>query len=234
MKKLILSLICAISLVGTSFAQSAATTTIEKFRGARITGLEMAAGARVSITQGNDTYFKITIPKELESRLSIKLDDSQVEVKWTGMGPIDKSEQIVVEMVCNTLEDLSYAGGGVITINGAMVTPELDIELSGSAQLNASNLVVSNELDISAAGSCALNLTGSAAKGELSFAGSCKAEMSKFEVASMDVELAGSGDVKVWAKSYLEVSIAGSGKVGYKGSPKVMDEIAGSGKLYTL
>jgi hypothetical protein len=45
------------------------------------------------------------------------------------------------------------------------------------------------------------------------------------------VNIAGSGDAKVWARNQLDVAVAGSGDVDYYGDPRVRKSVAGSGDL---
>ena len=48
---------------------------------------------------------------------------------------------------------------------------------------------------------------------------------------TVEVNIAGSGDVAVNASELLKVGIAGSGSVSYLGNPRLESEIAGSGAI---
>jgi hypothetical protein len=99
---------------------------------------------------------------------------------------------------------------------------------------NQTGVVSGENIVVSVQGTGRLTLSGTCnfAKITLNSAGAFDGSDLKTRIA--EVELTGSGSIKIWATERLSVNIQGSGTVYYKGTPKINSNIQGSGKLVKL
>ena len=81
------------------------------------------------------------------------------------------------------------------------------------------------------AGSGNVLLKGRVRDASFDLAGSGSIDASGCEAEEVDGDIAGSGNMEVFATKQLKGDIAGSGKIYYKGSPKVKSDTVGSGKV---
>lgn len=114
------------------------------------------------------------------------------------------------------LHNIFLSGSSEVDISGKFPTIEtLRISISGSGELEANDLLTAKETNIS-------------------ISGSGEADLKKLNTKKADIDLSGSGEVKIGVEEQLKVRISGSGKVQYLGTPEIDSKISGSGKLIKL
>lgn len=114
------------------------------------------------------------------------------------------------------LNNISLSGSSDVDISGQFPTMEtLKVSISGSGAIEANDLLTARATNIS-------------------ISGSGEADLKKLNTKKADVDLSGSGEVKIGVEEQLKVRISGSGKVQYLGAPEIDSKISGSGKLIKL
>jgi len=94
------------------------------------------------------------------------------------------------------------------------------------------NNVNNTALDINIHGSGKLQLNGKSGRVKISTSGSSKIDATSLVSENSDIQINGSGNIRVYATNSIDVQINGSGTVKYKGEPKsVNQQINGSGRI---
>lgn len=109
--------------------------------------------------------------------------------------------------------NIDISGNGTFKIHSFENTNKFKIDISGNGEIEVlENFSSLNVLDI--------NISGNGKyRGYLTEANAC------------NIDISGSGDVKVWVKERLNVKISGNANVYYKGKPSVVSKIIGIGDL---
>ncbi len=105
------------------------------------------------------------------------------------------------------------------------------IAISGSSELNITN-VNANAFYIDVAGSVAGTVEGTAKSLDVDIAGSARIDLFALRAEDVKVNVAGSAHLKVNAKEFLDVDVAGSADVTYRGKPNVSIDQAGSARVH--
>lgn len=107
------------------------------------------------------------------------------------------------------------------------------IALAGSGDVIAPRLR-GEALRLSVTGSGDIHVGGKVASLRASITGSGDIRAAELEARRVKVEIVGSGDALVWAVESLDVSVAGSGDVRYLGEPQVRKALSGPGTARPL
>lgn len=143
---------------------------------------------------------------------------------------ISHKKPVVVKVDAVRLQAISSAGSGDVTVE-SLKTPALKLSLSGSADARVQGLAADN-FEISVAGSSDVRAAGSTKQLALRIAGSGDAHLGDLVADDVLIKIAGSGDATVRAEKSLDVSIAGSGDVKWSGAAtQVKSSSAGSGSV---
>ncbi len=128
------------------------------------------------------------------------------------------------------LEGISIGGAVDIADSVPLAGKRVKVEVAGAAEGTAS--VQAERIDVDLAGSGEIALTGSARKLSVDIAGAGDVDAAALSVDSCCIDIAGSGDCRVFVTDYLKVEVAGSGDVCYYGNPrKIKQSILGSGDV---
>jgi len=130
------------------------------------------------------------------------------------------------------LQDLTIKldGSGDLVGNGAIeVLSETTIEVQGSGDVELK--LKAKDVKLVLDGSGGIEVSGQAAKLYATLNGSGDVDASALEVIEGEVELDGSGCIKVNASESLKANLKGSGDIRYAGKPDVMAQIDGSGTI---
>lgn len=171
----------------------------------------VGGSADVVVTIGTPQSVTVACDDNFLSRVRTDVDDGELSIE---------------------LENGSYRFHHDLTVT--IVVPHLRaVEIRGSGDVVATGL---DEAEFHGAirGSGELRASGRAERANLEIRGSGDARLAELAARSVDVSIAGSGDVETAASEALSVEIRGSGAVRYRGDPKITRSIAGSGEVVPL
>lgn len=196
-----------------------------------IHSIELSAGVKVFIQQGEDQNIKIVAPANYAELINTNVSKGEWEIDFKKC--LKNADLVELFVVLKEIEELEINGSGNIIGNGVIESNKLELEISGSGsiQLELDNKSVDLEID----GSGDIILSGKTKKQKIEINGSGDINNSKLTADESKIEINGSGDVKINTTSSLEVEVNGSGDVHYTGEPKqIKTEFNGSGRLHKL
>lgn len=140
------------------------------------------------------------------------------------------TDRIQVEISAPDYKSVDVAGSSDVKASTPLTANSLHLGIAGSGSYDLE--VRASELASEIEGSGHIALHGSAKDHTIEIDGSGQMIADALETETSHVDVAGSGDAKIFVKNDLDVSIAGSGTVRYKGGAKtVHNSISGSGNV---
>jgi hypothetical protein len=192
--------------------------------------IKMAGNFDVEITQGPIVSVQIEGDENLLPYFIVEDRGGYLVVKGRDYFSYSSTEGIKVFITTPNLEEVVLAGSGNIIGKSKFTGSDklvLKIAGSGDIKMDVNTPTVLSEI----AGTGSITLTGETKEETIKIAGVGDYTAADLKAENAKVQIAGSGDVKVFASTQLDVNIAGAGSVYYKGSPNVKQKVAGSGDV---
>jgi len=184
----------------------------------------------VELTQGSPTSVKIETDQNLQSYIVTDVSGDALTIRSKEDVNLDPSGKIKVYITTDRLEAFRLSGSGNITTQNKFTGgSHLDLDISGSGDMHFDVNTPKIECNISGSGNMYLSGETKEAKIEIAGSGNYHAEDLKSENST--VKIAGTGNAWLFAENTLDISIAGMGDVSYKGNASVKQNIAGTGKI---
>ncbi len=209
------------------------TRSVEAF-----TAVEFRVPGTLHLRQGSDRSVEIEAPPAVLDQFETGVDDGTLELPvdsddtlFGGLFGDDVSvdEKVDVYVTAPTIESVSLAGSGEIVGENQIEGETFGLSVAGSGRTRLD--VNAEELDVQVAGSGTTMLKGQTDALTTNIAGSGDLQAADLETRTMEVSIAGSGDVEVHVTDELDASIFGSGDVHYRGQPSVSTSSFGSGEV---
>ena len=142
------------------------------------------------------------------------IQTGNMKLSIAGSGDVDFSN-----LTCSAFS-VSIAGSGDVSGKGLACTT-LDAKIAGSGDVDLENVAATAKTECTISGSGEMELKGQGTDALYRISGSGSIDACGFKTNRVEVTVAGSGDLKCYAKDYLKASVAGSGSVRYLGNPEV-------------
>ncbi|MFL9482948.1 head GIN domain-containing protein [Chitinophagaceae bacterium LWZ2-11] len=192
--------------------------------------IKLAGSFDVELTQGPAASVKIEGDANLLSYVVTEQRDGFLVIKTKEHINLSSEHDIKIIITTPKLEEISLTGSGNITGNSKFTDGDrLKVSIAGSGDVSLEANTPKVEASIAGSGSITIKGETKDAVVRISGVGDYKGDSLKAE--NVEVHIAGSGNVKVFADAKLDVHIAGSGDVYYKGTPSITQHIAGSGGI---
>lgn len=184
----------------------------------------------IELTTGNEQSVKVETDENLQEFIETYVDGNTLKIKTRdGYSIRPRGHTKIYVTSPNYSSAIANGSGNITGRNQIMSNGKLKLEVNGSGNIEMD--VKAETVETHIAGSGNINVSGSAKEGENSIHGSGNIRAGDLQTEESSVEIAGSGDVQVYATSKLDVNIMGSGGVRYKGDASVSSHIAGSGSV---
>ena len=194
-------------------------------------GIEIAGPFDVYLSQGEQYSVRIEGDQNLLEYVETEQHGDMLEIGSRDGFNLRPRKSIKVYITSPRIETLEVAGSGSIVSQTRFTSSNrLKMVIAGSGDISLGE-VDAPEVQGEIAGSGSISVKGTTKVFQSEIAGSGEIHAFGLLSETTDVEIAGSGDVEVFASKHLEVSIAGAGDVKYKGSPTVSQSKAGSGSV---
>ena len=194
------------------------------------TGISTMGNIEIVVNSGPSNILKIEADQNLLGYIETRTNGDVVEVYTKDGFQLRSKKHIRVYATAPNFTRLKVAGSGDIRSQGKVISnEELHTEVSGSGNilLDVDAPVVDTEI----AGSGSVSLSGATRNFSAQVSGSGEIKAFGLMSENTEVDIAGSGDVEVYASKTLDIEIAGAGDVRYKGNPAVKQNIAGAGNI---
>lgn len=195
--------------------------------------IRLAGNYMVQLTPGNTTSLKIETDQGFMPYIITRMEGEDLVIRNRDNVGFSDDTPVKIYITTPMLEKLSLAGSGNVTGMGKFTGSdalELKIAGSGDIQLEVNTPGIHSEI----AGTGSIKLAGETKDAEIHIAGSGDYLAEGLKAENARVEVAGSGNVRLYAASKLDVHIAGVGSVFYKGTPAITQSISGSGEIKKL
>ena len=251
MKKIASLLFVFFSVIATTFAQE--QTTITRFEGKKITGIEAHGLFDITVKQGSTTGATVNIPARLEKQLVFKLDSDgklQIYLDWKTTSKKErknkgnKNEKFTAEITLTSLENIELSGVCKLETIGNFTTNQLKIDLSGATKVFINdNFLVKEGLIVNMSGATSvkgqitcqksifdisgastLNLKGNTSRCTLDASGASKIFLEEFPINTLKAELSGASKGHFQVKEEISISTSGASKATYIGDPKILSQ----------
>ena len=192
--------------------------------------ISCAGSYDVELTQGSSTSVKIETDQNIQSYIVTEVNGDELRIHTQKGINLQPSQKIKLYITTDKLEGFSLAGtGNISTTNKFTGGDHLDLDISGSGNIHFD--VNTPNISSSISGTGDIYLTGETKNSKVDIAGSGNYHAEDLKAENAKVEVAGSGDARLFADSTLDINIAGVGNVYYKGNASVSQSIAGTGKI---
>lgn len=195
---------------------------------------------RVSLTYVGE----LTIIQGDEEGLTIEADDNllrHIETEMRGHElVIGVDENIELEtdnpirytLRVKTLSDISISGMANVFAE-TLDTGDLSLGISGSGNITIEALNA-DDLRLRASGSGNFDLAGEVATQDISITGSGNVKAGDLASRQAEVTISGAGNATLWVSEGLDIRVTGIGNIDYYGHPEVSQSITGGGEVNSL
>lgn len=185
----------------------------------------------VNVKMGEDESLSIRGNAEDINKIETVVENGVLRIRtkrnfrsWNSTG-----HQVTINITAKRLDGLMLSGSGILNLDGVMNSASVDIQLSGSGEINAE--VDTQNTAVALSGSGNVNLSGKTGSVNIAVSGSGDVKAKKLASETVNIKVAGSGNVYVAAQKDLNASIFGSGSIKYIGEPNVSVNKVGSGNV---
>jgi len=192
--------------------------------------IRCAGSYDVELTQGNSSSVKIETDENIQTYIVTDINSDELSIHTQQDINIHPSNKIKLYITTDKLEEFKLTGSGnVSTTNKFTGGDHLDLDISGSGNIHFD--VNTPAINSSISGTGDIYITGETRDSKINIAGSGNYHAEDLKAENATVKIAGSGDARLFADSTLDINIAGIGNVYYKGNASITQSVAGSGKI---
>ncbi|MDR0790067.1 MAG: DUF2807 domain-containing protein [Bacteroidales bacterium] len=191
--------------------------------------VNISSFADVRIHKAEEFKAIVKTDSNLHQYVELKVENNTLEVGICNTNASCNFTTLVIDIYTNAIEDISISGSGDVLFKDNFTSPYLNIYISGSGGVKG--LIETDKFNAELKGSGGIEFKGKAKEVHFESSGSGDIHCYKLEADTAYANVAGSGDIKLWAKSFLNATISGSGNVRYKGTPQIQMDVTGSGNV---
>lgn len=193
-------------------------------------GVETVGSMDIIVLQGPSHAVRIEGDDNLLEYVETELDGNMLEIRPRKGYNLRPRAGLKIYVTAPYFDKLSVTGSGKITSQSKIISPrKLEVNITGSGDIEAD--VDAPEVSSEITGSGTVRLKGTTKRFTTEISGSGDTFAWDLLSEEAKVEIAGSGNVQLFASKNLDIEIAGSGDIQYKGNPSVSTSKAGSGSV---
>lgn len=181
----------------------------------------------VFLTQGSEQKVTVEGKENLIDELNYNVSGSEWRIDFDDC--VRDVDEFNVYITIPNLREIEITGSGNVISENFLLVGDLDIELTGSGDVNLA--VEAQDIDVKISGSGDIKLEGVADETVYRISGSGDVSAFDLECNVADINVSGSGDVRVLVNNLLKARISGSGDIFYRGNPTLDIDISGSGDV---
>lgn len=204
------------------------------------TGIALSVPGTLHLRQGEPRSVEVEAPTDVLEHVETTVEGGTLKIRderdpdgfldvLFGDGGADIEEKVEAYVTVPTVDGIALAGAGTVLGETPIEASSLDLSNAGSGDMRLEVQV--QALEVESAGSGTFDLTGTADRVDMQSAGSGTVEAIDLTVETADVQMAGSGDMRLHVVDSLSAEIIGSGDIEHRGSPTIETSLIGSGEV---
>ena len=188
-------------------------------------GLKVATGIDVIITQSDNIAVTVEADENLHDWIKTEVVNGELKIYSDKNIRSAKEKKVYVHY--KKLNGIDISSAGDVDSENALVTDELDIEMSSAGNLTLTVEADKVEIDISSAGNARLSGKTNYFKADLSSAG----DLNAFELEAKvgDISVSSAGNARVFITEEASFKSSSAGDIDYKGEPRLKNISTSSG-----
>ncbi|MCP9200736.1 DUF2807 domain-containing protein [Gramella sp. GC03-9] len=192
--------------------------------------VKLVGSFNVELVSGKEGNLKVEAESNLQEYIITEVNNGVLKITTDKDVNLNPTKEVKITVPFESLSKLSVTGSGDMWNRDLLKGSNLKVEVTGSGDM-VLNLDV-QDLEGVVTGSGDIELQGRSQNFECKVTGSGDFKAYELEAENVKASVAGSGDIRVNAKSSLKASVAGSGDINYKGNPEKQDfQTYGSGRV---
>jgi len=194
-------------------------------------GIESLGSFDVTIIPSATSSVKVEADENLQQYIETEVENNKLQIRTRKGYNLRPRGDINIEVYAPLINLIETKGSGSVTGKGLIETQNSDVELKVAGSGNIDVEMNAARIDGEIAGSGNLNIKGTAKQFDGDVMGSGNIRAGNLKTEDSKIEIAGSGNVEVFANNRLDVRVMGSGEVRHRGSAQVSTKIMGSGSV---
>lgn len=195
--------------------------------------IDVSGSFRVELVSGQEGTIKVSAESNLLPYIETESRGGRLEIKFKNGHSYSPNQPILVEVPVEHVHSLNLTGSGDIIGNKRIKSEVLRLELVGSGDINLD--IETKELNSRLSGSGDILLRGHCNDMNARVTGSGEFMAQDLVADYAEVNVSGSGDMKINVKESIEARVIGSGDIRYYGEPaKEIIKVTGSGDIKAL
>lgn len=196
--------------------------------------IEISGNFDVELVEGVAGKISIVAESNLLEHILTEVNKEKLSIGTAKRKNLRPNQKIKILIPFENLELIEISGSGNVSSKKTIVASSFALRISGSAKVDLM-LDVTKTTKVFKSGSGDLVFQGQSDKLDIKSTGSGNFDGEALATTEVDIQLSGSGNLRVNAEKSLKVKLSGSGNVYYKGEPsKVNTNVSGSGKIERL
>ncbi len=191
----------------------------QPFNYADFTEVQIGNAFQVEIAQASTFSVVVTTDDNLFEHLRVVKQGNALRIFYTPNANVRPSSGAKATITLPTLTRLNLSGATNGTLTGFKSEQNFDATISGASKLRGE--IETGKARIEATGASTVTLTGSANNATIIASGASQLHLDNFAVENANVELSGSSNGSVNAKSKLDYNASGASHLIYLGNPKI-------------
>lgn len=198
------------------------TIEFKKFR-----KLDLRIPANLTLKIGDDHVATVTSNENILKNIRAEVRGNTLVIGSKNcIGNVDKLD---IELIVSSLDEITLNGSGRIKSISQLKADDMELKINGSG--NILTEVFASEITASVNGSGNIIINGTVKDANIEINGTGDFKGLALDAFTSDIEINGSGNVRLNVKNDLSVNIKGSGSVYYLGEPNIRTKIDGSGEV---
>lgn len=237
MKKLVLSLFCAVALIPLCSAQwysgkalkGDGNVQTDTRQPGSFDAISVKSGLDVYIHQGNEEKIEIKTDANLIPHITTEVDGGNLvistdkKISWNNKSRID--------VWTKNLTKVSASGGSDVYSVGTINASKLGVHANGGADIKMSIQV--DHLECHANGGADADLSGSANMMEVHVSGGADLKAYDLNASRCEVHASGGSDAYVQVSDEISINASGGSDIHYRGKAKVISQkVSGSADVH--
>ena len=197
-------------------------------------GVESYGSFDVTLIPSDATSVKIEADDNLQQYIETYVNHNKLQIRTRDGYNLRPRNDIKITVSGPVFSTIATHGSGSITGRGLLNTNNDDVALRVAGSGNIEVELNASKVDSEIAGSGNISVKGTSKEFEGGIYGSGNIRAGNLRTEDSKVEIAGSGNVEIFASNKLDVSVMGSGEVKHRGNAQVNTKISGSGSVVKI